>query len=370
MGPVHILSALEQAGHRAVFVGGCVRDTLLGRPVHDWDIATSATPEEIMAVFAKTVPTGLQHGTVTVVDRGEHYEVTTFRKDGGYLDGRHPETVSFVRELREDLSRRDFTVNAMAMDSSGTITDLFGGREDLQNRILRCVGDPAQRFREDALRMLRALRFSAQLGFAIEQNTMNAIVSCAPKCRLLSAERVREELEKTLLSPAPQTVETMAALGLLTAVGQEAAAVKLPRQLPPHARWAGLLLACPGLSRQSLRLDRHTGRIAEAAAALGAQPRSRHGWKQIIALHGEETARCAAALSGEEATVSEILASGECVSLRQLAVRAADLPHLTGKSLGVQLEALLQHVLRHPEDNTRARLLTLAAEAAERISQS
>jgi len=360
MGPVHILSALEKAGHRAVFVGGCVRDTLLGRPVHDWDIATSATPEEIMEAFPKTIPTGLKHGTVTVVVGGESFEVTTFRRDGGYKDGRHPEKVTFVRELQEDLSRRDFTVNAMAMDGNGNITDLFGGREDLQKGLLRCVGDPVQRFREDALRMLRALRFSAQLGFSVDAAAMEAMTACAGSCRLLSAERVREEVEKTLLSSAPHTVEVMAALGLLTAVGQEAAPVTLPRDLPPHARWAGLLLACPGMSWQSLRLDRQTGRIAAAAADLGTQSRSRLGWKQVIALSGAETARCAAALSGEEDTVLEILSSGECVSLRQLAVRGADLPHLTGRDLGDELERLLQHVLRHPEDNTKERLLALA----------
>ncbi len=364
MGPVHILNMLETAGHRAVFVGGCVRDTLLGRPVHDWDIATSATPEEIMAVFPKTVPTGLKHGTVTVVDGGDSFEVTTFRRDGGYRDGRHPEKVTFVRELREDLSRRDFTVNAMAMDGFGNITDLFGGQEDLNRQLLRCVGEPVRRFQEDALRMLRALRFSAQLGFTVDDSTMEAIMSRAGLCRRLSAERVREELEKVLLSPAPHTVETMAALGLLTAVGQEAAPVTLPRGLPPHARWAGLLMACPGISWQSLRLDKKTGRVAAAAAALGAKKRTRLGWKQVIARYEEETARCAAALAGEEDMVLKILASGECVSLRQLAVCGADLPHLSGKTLGTQLEALLQHVLEHPEDNTKERLLALISKCA------
>ena len=161
--PNQILNVLSSAGYEAYYVGGCVRDTILGRPVHDWDVTTSALPEQVMACFDHCVPTGLKHGTVTVLLDGLSAEVTTFRTDGSYRDGRRPENVTFVRSLREDLARRDFTINAMAMDACGEITDLYGGREDLAQCVIRCVGDPEQRFREDALRMLRALRFSAQL---------------------------------------------------------------------------------------------------------------------------------------------------------------------------------------------------------------
>ena len=170
MRPDLILKTLEDAGFAACFVGGCVRDTLLGRPVHDWDVTTSALPEEIMALFPRCIPTGIKHGTVTVLLNGESFEVTTFRRDGAYHDGRHPDGVVFVPNLTEDLARRDFTINAMAMHLDGSITDCFDGKADLKRGIIRCVGDPERRFREDALRMLRALRFSAQLGFQIEDD--------------------------------------------------------------------------------------------------------------------------------------------------------------------------------------------------------
>ena len=154
--PEKIVKGLCAAGFPAYYVGGCVRDRLLGRPVHDWDVTTAALPEEVMALFEHCVPTGIRHGTVTVFLDGAQAEVTTFRTEGVYLDGRHPSEVRFVRTLAEDLSRRDFTINAMAMDADGNVTDLFGGRDDLARRCIRCVGDPEKRFREDALRMLRA----------------------------------------------------------------------------------------------------------------------------------------------------------------------------------------------------------------------
>ena len=203
MRPDEILQTLERAGFEARYVGGCVRDTLLGRPVHDWDIASQALPEDVLRLFPRCVPTGLQHGTVTVLLDGTSAEVTTYRLDGAYHDSRHPDGVRFVRSLADDLARRDFTINAMAMDLSGTITDLFGGREDLARGVIRCVGDAETRFREDALRMLRARRFAAQLGFALEAGTEAAIGRCAGLCAALSRERVREEAEKTLLSDRP-----------------------------------------------------------------------------------------------------------------------------------------------------------------------
>ena len=180
MRPDEVLDTLQRAGFEAWYVGGCVRDTLLGRPIHDWDVTTSALPEQVLALFPRTVPTGLQHGTVTVLSDSGPVEVTTYRADGDYHDGRHPDGVRFVRSLREDTARRDFTVNAMAMDQRGNIRDFYGGRADLAAGILRCVGAPERRFREDALRMLRACRFAAQLGFAIEPETWAALLRCEP----------------------------------------------------------------------------------------------------------------------------------------------------------------------------------------------
>ena len=200
------LDRLTAAGWEAYVVGGAVRDALRGCAAGDWDITTNAEPAQVERVFAgeRLIETGLRHGTVTVLLDGVSAEVTTYRLDGAYHDGRHPDGVRFVRSLAEDLARRDFTIYAMAMDESGAVTDLFGGREDLSRRVIRCVGEPETRFREDALRMLRAYRFAAQLGFSLDAQTQAAIRRCAPLCASLSRERVREEAEKTLLSDRPE----------------------------------------------------------------------------------------------------------------------------------------------------------------------
>ena len=360
--PKSILRRLRAAGYEAWYVGGCVRDTLLGRPVHDWDITTSALPEEVTALFAKTIPTGIRHGTVTVLEDGAKAEVTTYRADGQYLDGRHPAAVTFVRSLPEDLARRDFTVNAMAMDEDGTLVDLYGGRADLAAKLLRCVGDPTRRFEEDALRMLRAVRFAAQLGFTIESETAAAIVRCAPLAERLSAERVSEELQKTLLSPRPELVGQLAAWGLLRPYGLlEARALAWIAALPaePTVRFAALKQVYPEADLSALRLPR---RIIQDAAAVSAveRPRDRLAWKRLIAALGKERGRLAGVLFGETDQVEEILASGECLSLKELAVTGADFPALSGAAVGAHLQALLEHVLEHPEDNRRETLLTLA----------
>ena len=171
---------LCEHGYEAYLVGGCVRDMLLGREPGDWDITTSAKPEEVKAVFRRTVDTGIKHGTVTVMMGKEGYEVTTFRIDGDYTDGRHPDSVTFTPDLIEDLKRRDFTINAMAYNRDRGLVDAFGGRKDLEDGVIRCVGAAEERFTEDALRILRAIRFSAQLGFEIEEHTENAIKNCSP----------------------------------------------------------------------------------------------------------------------------------------------------------------------------------------------
>lgn len=198
-----ILDILEQNGYEAYVVGGCVRDSILGRDPDDWDITTSASPEQVKELFTRTVDTGLQHGTVTVLMDREGYEVTTYRVDGDYEDGRHPKQVIFTSSLEEDLKRRDFTINAMAYHPKKGLVDLFHGMEDMQAKTIRCVGDPMERFQEDALRILRAVRFSAQLGFRIDEDTQNGIRSLAPNLKCVSAERIQTELVKLLVSPHP-----------------------------------------------------------------------------------------------------------------------------------------------------------------------
>lgn len=356
--PDHILRTLRASGYEAYYVGGCVRDLLLGRAVHDWDITTSALPEQIIACFDRTVPTGLRHGTVTVLEGECRAEVTTYRTEAGYADGRHPDSVCFVRSLREDLARRDFTINAMAMDEAGNVTDHFGGREDLARGIIRCVGEPDRRFQEDALRMLRALRFSAQLGFSIEGETWAAIRRSAGRCSVLSAERVREELEKTLLSPEPGRLDDFRRLGLLDGfVGGAAERCGWIAGLPAErtVRWAALCRCWPELRPEALRLDRKTAQLAREAAVCRA-PASHLEWKRLLADRGEQLARVLAALEGETALLEEILTSGECVSLRQLAVRGSDFPELHGPALGAHLNRLLAYVLEHPEENRKERL--------------
>ena len=209
-----ILESLQKSGYEAYVVGGCVRDALLGREPNDWDITTSALPMEVKSVFPRTVDTGLQHGTVTVLCGGTGYEVTTFRVDGVYEDGRHPKEVTFTPSLREDLKRRDFTINAMAYNNESGLVDLFGGQKDLENGIVRAVGDPVQRFTEDALRIMRAIRFSAQLGYEIEPGTLKAAEILAPNLQKISSERIREELEKTLVSDRPELLRTAWAAGI------------------------------------------------------------------------------------------------------------------------------------------------------------
>ncbi len=209
-----IIHALTAAGFEAYAVGGCIRDSLLGRIPQDWDITTSAFPEQVKALFRKTIDTGIKHGTVTVLMDREGFEVTTYRIDGEYEDARHPKEVIFTRNLTEDLKRRDFTINAMAYNESNGLVDAFDGAGDLKRRVIRCVGNPRERFTEDALRMLRAVRFGAQLGFSIEEHTKAAIGELAPSLKRISAERIQTELVKLLVSDHPEEVRTLYETGI------------------------------------------------------------------------------------------------------------------------------------------------------------
>ena len=204
-GAAALLDTLHAAGYAAYAVGGCVRDSLLGRTAHDWDLCTSALPQQVMELFGteQCIPTGLQHGTVTIKYGGQLYETTTFRTEGSYTDGRHPDAVQFVPDVREDLARRDFTINAMAYNEAEGLVDPFGGQKDLQNGLLRAVGEPQQRFTEDALRILRLYRFAARFGFALDAATARAARQLAPHLDCISAERIQEELAKLLAAPQP-----------------------------------------------------------------------------------------------------------------------------------------------------------------------
>ena len=250
-GAAALLDALHAAGYAAYAVGGCVRDSLLGHTAHDWDLCTSALPQQVMELFGteQCIPTGLQHGTVTIKYGGQLYETTTFRTEGSYTDGRHPDAVQFVPDVREDLARRDFTINAMAYNAAEGLVDPFGGQKDLQNGLLRAVGEPQQRFTEDALRILRLYRFAARFGFALDAATARAARQLAPHLDCISAERIQEELAKLLAAPQPGAYLEPAVLAVvlpeLTPAALEAAKPVVDacpageENLP--VRWAALL---------------------------------------------------------------------------------------------------------------------------------
>ena len=229
-----IIKQLMDNGFEAYAVGGCVRDSILGREPNDWDITTSALPGQVKEVFEHTVDTGIQHGTVTVVLDKENFEVTTYRIDGEYEDNRHPKEVIFTANLVEDLKRRDFTVNAMAYNDETGLVDVFGGISDLNEKIIRCVGNAEDRFSEDALRVLRAARFAAQLGFSIEDGTMQAMKSMAPNLANISAERIQVELVKLIISDNPDMIKTAYELGITKIVLPEFDKIMNIEQNNPH----------------------------------------------------------------------------------------------------------------------------------------
>lgn len=315
-GAVECLKTLTEAGYAAYPVGGCVRDLLLGREPGDVDICTSALPEQVMTLFSQAVPTGLQHGTVTVPTRTGNIEITTFRREEGYADSRHPDGVSFDVGLREDLSRRDFTVNAMALDREGKLIDPFGGREDLGRRLIRCVGDPDRRFSEDALRMLRGVRFAAQLGFALEEETAGAMGRNAFRVERVSRERIKAEMEKTLLSPRPQMIGLMVEMGLLNHLYPFSGHADLSGlgELPPDRedRWRGFCVAT-GFPITVLPVERKLRRGVE---------------------HPEEAVIPTLALKPRD-----LMALG-----------------LEGPAISAAQKRLALHVLEHPEDNVADKL--------------
>lgn len=381
----HILVTLQSRGCPAYLVGGCVRDMLLDVRPQDWDICTGALPQQVMEIFPGSLPIGIKHGTVTVRVNSRMVEVTTFRQESEYSDHRHPDMVSFVGDLTTDLSRRDFTVNAMALSAEGLISDPFGGMEDLQRRIIRCVGPAEKRFEEDALRMLRALRFSAKLGFEIEEQTMAAIEKKAGLAATLAPERVRVELEKLLLSPEPEKARLAFTLGLMDGyIDRRPEGDKNwhgLRRLPkkPMYRWAGL---CALLSREgcvssgeeflaALRLDGRSLRCCAGAEELLAAPipQGPVAWKRCLRDYGVDAVSLAAAvhdaLTGDNCRreLKAVLKSGDCFSMKHLAVTGDDLLALglEGRELGRMLDFLLDYVIEFPQFNRRELLLSLAS---------
>ncbi len=373
---------LRQAGHPAHPVGGCVRDLLLGRIPGDWDLCTSALPEQTASLFPNVALTGAKHGTITVLTGTGPIEVTTFRADGPYSDGRRPDTVMFCRSLEQDLARRDFTVNAMALDEDGHVVDLFGGQADLNAQILRCIGDPNRRFEEDGLRMFRAIRFQAQLGFQLTEDTIAAIRRQAHKAVSLSRERVRTEVEKALLSPQPAKAALFFHLGLMTSCAQgQPAPLDCLAALPPetYVRWAGLcgaLLergAIPTCAQflTALRLDGGTRRACAAGEVLWREglPNTTHQWRHTLARFGRAACRAAAAMAGpaplEE--LDALLSQAPCITVGQLALSGGELASfgLAGRDIGRAQAKLLAHVLDFPQDNTRERLLQVLATGQE-----
>ena len=230
----YIIETIQAAGYEAYAVGGCIRDSILGKEPDDWDITTSAAPEEVKKMFRKTIDTGIQHGTVTVMMEKESFEVTTYRIDGKYEDSRHPKDVTFTAELKEDLRRRDFTINAMAYNEQNGLIDIFEGIRDIERKMIRCVGNAEERFTEDALRMMRAVRFSAQLGYTIEDETKKAIKKLAPTLQNISAERIQTELVKLLISEHPDDIRTAYETGITKQILPEFNICMETQQNNPH----------------------------------------------------------------------------------------------------------------------------------------
>ncbi len=347
-----IIKTLENSGESAYAVGGCVRDRLLGRVSNDIDIAASAKPETVMRLFGScsVIGTGLKHGTVTVVMGGVPYEVTTFRTDGEYADSRHPQSVRFVGDIETDLARRDFTVNAIAYSPARGIVDPFCGADDIKKGIIRAVGDPAGRFSEDALRILRAFRFASVLGFEVEPETASAAYKLRDTLSAISAERVFSELKKLLCGAAAYDVICRY---------REIIAVRCPLaadipdigRLPEDAamRFAAVCGAEAGAVLYALKADKETRTRAERFSLSHPFPADERGFRAEIARLGVENAKDIAAyrdpLYGEHsaARINALIESGACLSLNELAVNGADVCALgaRGADIGAVLNELL-----------------------------
>lgn len=406
-GAAKLINILESAGYEAYAVGGCVRDSLLGDRPEDWDIATDAEPETVKSIFHRTYDTGIEHGTVTVLLMGGRYEVTTYRVDGDYRDGRHPDRVYFTRRLEDDLARRDFTINAMAYNDETGLVDLYGGQRDLEAGVIRCVGDPQERFGEDALRILRAVRFSAKLGFAIEDETLAALRSLAPTLAKISEERIAAEFIKLVTSKHPDYIRVAYECGVTAVIFPEWDALmreerdiaerRVTRVRPDRSlRLAALLCdIVPVMERvgkntspeevargfmRRLKLDNDTinrtcALIRFCRFRLLYNPDSRAA-RELMRVAGAELVPDLLELRGAmEPAKSEavrlmraqcdgVIDRGEAVYVGQLAINGTDLINLgikPGPAIGLMLESLLDEAIENPAVNTREKLLQLAS---------
>ena len=396
-GAAALLTRLHAAGHAAYAVGGCVRDSLLGQTPHDWDLCTSATPEQVLELFGKAhcIPTGLQHGTVTVKHGGELYEITTFRTEGAYSDGRHPDHVAFVPDVKEDLARRDFTINAMAYNAEEGLIDPFGGQNDLAAGIVRAVGEPQRRFEEDALRILRLYRFAARFGFAIDPATGQAARALCRHLDCVSEERIAEELSRLLAAPAPGAYLEAEVLAVIF---PELDAAELPESrrildaLEPGMEHVPVRLAallCPlgeaGARAALKRLkcsNTLTGTVAtlvrEAAAGMPGAALTltarRFLSRYDLATITDLTALCSAqhpeqaeAFAALQQEAARLVETNACCRINQLAVTGRDLMDAgvrPGPGLRRVLDALLEQVLTGQLPNEKAALLAAAAQVA------
>ena len=386
----YIISRLEKNGYEAYAVGGCVRDSILDRVPEDWDITTSAKPEEVKKLFQATIDTGLQHGTVTVVIEKEGYEVTTFRLDGDYSDGRHPDRVAFTSSLTEDLKRRDFTINAMAYSENTGLIDKFEGEKDLEDEIIRAVGDAEERFSEDALRMLRAIRFAGQLNFDIAGKTFDAIKKLSPNISKVSVERIAKELEKLLLSGNPEYIGLIYEAGIFGVIAPEIAelfktgeiynSIKAVRQVS-YPEKKGLyqirtalfleMLGADSAARllKRFKLDNDTINTVKKligllqreveTSALEMRRTVKEAGHKIMPLLFE--ARRAKALPDTYKLYENLLVRGDCTDIAGLKVNGKDLMEAgipKGIMIGQTLERLLELVIETPELNTRDDLLS------------
>ncbi len=369
----YIIETLQKKGYEAYAVGGCVRDMLNGDTPHDFDITTSAEPETVISLFEKTVPTGIKHGTVTVIINGVPNEVTTYRTDGEYRDHRRPDSVIFVKSLRKDLARRDFTVNAMAYNKNDGLKDFFGGKQDIQNRILRAVGEPERRFYEDALRILRLFRFSSVLGFNIEENTLKAALEYAPTLKNVSAERIYSELLKTVCGKNPAALKPLTDIGGLGFLGLNTAPDYgiLPLLNSADTKLFAFLYSGGAevtAALDFLRVPNKTKKAARDMLTLLNMPfpSTKTEIKEMLYLTSPLSVenyfdyKAAYDENCENARnmLSEIIENAEPYKISDLKIRGEDLKKLgiSGRGVGETLENLRRLVINDPTLNTKKRL--------------
>ena len=372
----YILNELNNKGYEGYIVGGCVRDYLMGTEPHDYDITTSALPEEVKKIFPHTVDTGIQHGTVTVVIDKTGYEITTYRIDGEYKDNRHPEEVIFTDKLSGDLSRRDFTVNAIAYNPIKGFVDLFGGQEDIKNKIIRGVGMASKRFQEDALRMMRAVRFSAQLDFSIEEGTLDALKENAPLIKNISIERIREEFFKLILSDHNERLDILLNSGMTEyflpeILNREIDFSKinlLSKDINVRLAYIFKGIDCNNVNKIMKRLKADNKTISTVTSLVkysNYEITDEYSMRKLISLIDKNVPRLIevmGALKNTDTVAEEALynsVKNDCCALKTLDLTGNDLmgAGISGKAIGQALNKALDYVMKEPQKNNREVLL-------------